>query len=99
MTTKILEPPSDSQALVRTAAFRLLLASSEAIGLEELAAHSGIRHEWISELLDQLDGAGRIRRGASGKIVGPFRAGSSGDEQRGSVPTGRRAHELLRERL
>ncbi len=70
MTTKILEPPSDSQALVRTVAFRLLLSRSEAIGVEDLAAKSGIRLERLAGLLDQLDSAGRIRRSAAGKVVG-----------------------------
>lgn len=42
MTTKILESPSDSQALVRTAAFRLLLTEGEAINMEKLVAYSAI---------------------------------------------------------
>jgi alkylmercury lyase len=70
MTTKILEPPIDSQALVRTAAFRLLLARAEAIGVEDLAAKSGIKLKRLSGLLDELDGAGRIRRNAAGQVVG-----------------------------
>ena len=70
MTTKILEPPTDSQGLVRTATFRLLLSSAEPIGVEELAAKTGIRLERLSGLLDELDGAGRIRRNAAGEVVG-----------------------------
>ncbi|HEV2033797.1 MAG TPA: organomercurial lyase [Candidatus Dormibacteraeota bacterium] len=70
MTTKILEPPSDSQVLVRTAAFRLLLTRAEPIGVEELSAKSGIGPERLSGLLDHLDSAGRIRRNAAGKVVG-----------------------------
>src|SRR5712691_6920356 len=70
MTTKILEPPSDSQALVRTVAFRLPLPSSVPISVAELAARSGIRLERLSELLDELDGAGRIRRNPAGEVVG-----------------------------
>ncbi len=70
MTTKVLEPPSESQSLVRTAAFRLLLSSAEPIGVEELAAKTGIRLERLSGLLDELDGAGRIRRNAAGQVVG-----------------------------
>ena len=69
MTTKILEPP-DSQALVRTAAFRLLLSGAEPIGVEELAAKTCIRFERLSGLLNELDGAGRIRRNAAGEVVG-----------------------------
>ena len=70
MTTKILEPPSDSQTLVRRAAFRLLLARAKPITPAELAEHSGIRIESVSKLVDLLDGAGRIRRNAAGEVVG-----------------------------
>ncbi len=70
MTTKILEPASDSQALVRTAAFRLLTARAEPIGVEGLAAKTGIRLERLIGLLDQLDGAGRMRRNAAGEVTG-----------------------------
>ena len=70
MTTKILEPAGDSHARVRTAAFRLLLARAEAIGVEELAVQSGIRFTRLSGVLAELDGAGRIRRNAAGKVVG-----------------------------
>jgi alkylmercury lyase len=70
MTTKILEPPTDSQALVRTAAFRLLLSGAAPLGVEELTAKTGIRLERLSGLLDELDGAGRIRRNAAGEVVG-----------------------------
>src|SRR5258708_36307382 len=70
MTAKILEPPSDSQALVRTAAFRLLLSSAEPIDADELAAKTGIRLEMLSGLLDDHDRAGRIRRNAAGQVVG-----------------------------
>jgi alkylmercury lyase len=70
MTTQVLEPPSESQALVRTAAFRLLLSRAEPIGADELAAETGIRLERLSGLLDELDHAGRIRRNAAGQVVG-----------------------------
>jgi len=55
---------------VRTAAFRLLLSCAEPIGAEELAAKTGISFERLSGLLDELDGAGRIRRNAAGEVVG-----------------------------
>src|SRR5713226_1649388 len=52
MTTKILETPSDSQALVRRAAFRLLLARSEPVEAKELARATGIKLERLLPLLD-----------------------------------------------
>ncbi len=70
MTTKILETPSDSQALIRRIAFRLLLVHSERIGVEELAAATGINSGRLSALVDELDRAGRIRRDADGQVVG-----------------------------
>lgn len=70
MTTKTLEPPSDSQRLVQRAAFRLLLARGKPITLAELAEHSGIRLEPVSKLVELLDGGGRIRRNAAGEVVG-----------------------------
>ena len=70
MTMRALEPPSDAHALVRVAAFRRLLARSEPIAAEEIAAHTGIRTDRVAQLLDQLDGAGQMRRNASGHVVG-----------------------------
>ncbi len=70
MTTKILETPSDSQALIRRIAFRLLLAKSESIGIEQLSAATGIKSDRLSTLLDELDRAGRIRRDKAGRVVG-----------------------------
>ena len=67
---KILEPPSDAPTLVQRAAFQLLLARGGAIGLNDLAQHSGVRLESVSNLVDLLDGAGRIRRNAAGEVVG-----------------------------
>lgn len=67
---KILEPPSDAQTLVQRAAFQLLLARGGPIGLNDLAQHSGVRHESVSNLVDLLDGAGRIRRNLGGEVVG-----------------------------
>ena len=70
MTTKILDTSSDSQALIRQIAFRLLLAQSEPIGLDELAAATGINTERLVVLLEDLDHAGRIRRDESGRVIG-----------------------------
>ncbi len=68
--TTILDTPSDSQALIRQIAFRLLLARSEPIRVEQLAEATGINSERLSGLLDELDGAGRIRRDADRRVVG-----------------------------
>ncbi len=65
-----LEPPSDQRALVRAAAFRLLLAHSEPIGEEALATETGIAPDRLNELLHELDQAGWIRRDDAGKVVG-----------------------------
>jgi len=70
MTTKILDTSSDSQTLIRRIAFRLLLAQSEPIGLDELAAATGINTERLVVLLEDLDHAGRIRRDESGRVIG-----------------------------
>jgi len=70
MTTKVLETPSDSQALIRRIAFRLLLVHSEPIGVEELAAATGINSGRLSALVDELDRAVRIQRDADGRVVG-----------------------------
>jgi alkylmercury lyase len=70
MTAKILEPPSDVEALIRIAAFRLLLAHAVAITDEELAAATGIRREKLDEHLSDLHLAGRIRRDEAGRVIG-----------------------------
>jgi alkylmercury lyase len=70
MTARILEPPNDVEALIRTAAFRLLLAHGVAITREELAAATGIRREKLDGHLDDLHRAGRIRRDEAGRVVG-----------------------------
>ncbi len=70
MTAKILEAPSDGHALVRTVAFRLLLARANPIEVVELAMHSGIRLERLAGWLEELDAAGRIRRNVVGQVVG-----------------------------
>jgi len=70
MTTKILKTPSDSEARIRRVAFRLLLAESEPIAVEQLSAATGIELERLRPLLDELAMAGRIRRDESGRVVG-----------------------------
>ena len=55
MTAKILEPPSDAQALIRTA-FRLLLAQDEEVSMEDLVAATGIKRERLTEHLDEFPG-------------------------------------------
>jgi alkylmercury lyase len=70
VTAKILETPSDSQALIRRAAFRLLLAHAGPIGVDQIAAVTGIETDRVSALLDELVGAGRVLRDQSGRIVG-----------------------------
>ena len=67
---KILEPPSEAQTLVRRAAFQLLLARGAPIGIKDLAQQSGLPRESVSNLVDLLDGAGRIRRNADAEVVG-----------------------------
>ena len=73
----------DSQSLIRRAAFRLLLARSEPIDLERLAAATGINSTRLSALLHALDTVGRIRRDQSGRVVGS--AGLSVTPDRHSV--------------
>jgi alkylmercury lyase len=70
MTTKILKTPSDSEARIRRVAFRLLLAESEPIAVEQLSAATGIELERLRPLLDELAMAGRIRRDESGRVIG-----------------------------
>ena len=67
---KLLDPPSDAQALVRTAAFQLLLRQGGPATSGEIAAVTGLPAERVEELVVELHGMGRIRRLASGEIVG-----------------------------
>lgn len=70
MTTKILDTPGDSQALIRRIAFRLLLDTGQPIEVEQLSAATGIKPDRLSGLLDELDGAGRIRRDQGDRVIG-----------------------------
>jgi alkylmercury lyase len=70
MSARVLEPPSDAEALIRTAAFRLLLAHGVEITGDELAAATGIRREKLDEHLDDLHRSGQIRRDEAGRVMG-----------------------------
>jgi hypothetical protein len=69
-TAMTLNSPMDAGDLVRTAAFRLLATRAESIATATLAEVTGIKPERLAAVLDQLDAAGRIRRGADGHVVG-----------------------------
>ncbi len=64
------EPLVDLDAMVRAAAFRLLIRSGEAITLESISQVTGITGDRLAVLRDDLDRAGRIRRDEAGRIVG-----------------------------
>jgi len=70
MSARVLEPPSDAEALIRTVAFRLLLAHGVALTAEELAAATGIGRERLEEHLDDLHRAGQIRRDEARRVMG-----------------------------
>ena len=64
------EPLVDLEAMVRAAAFRLLIRSGEGITPESLAQVTEITGDRLAVLLDDLDRAGRIRRDEGGRVVG-----------------------------
>ena len=63
-------PLVDLKAMVRAAAFRLLIRSGEEITPESLGQVTGITGDRLAVLLDDLDRAGRMRRDAAGRVVG-----------------------------
>lgn len=63
-------PLVDLEAVVRAAAFRLLIRSGQGITPASLALATGITGDRLAALLDDLDRAGRIRRDEAGLIVG-----------------------------
>ena len=69
-TRSQLEPQIDQGGLVRTAAFRLLLAKRGPIGEEALATETGINPDRLNELLQELDQAGWIQRDDARRVVG-----------------------------
>lgn len=70
MTGKVLPDPIDVEALLRTTAFQLLVQKAEGVTLAQLAERTGIRVDKVSELIEQLARAGRIRIDSAGKVVG-----------------------------
>lgn len=65
-----LSPPMNTETLVRAAAFRLLITRHEGVELQALAHATGLTQEQLGALVERLDGAGRIRRDATGRVVG-----------------------------
>ena len=65
-----LDELTDSNNLLRAAAFRLLLTGGQPITSEELAKASGFDPERMTKMLEDLDTDGRIRRDDSGRVVG-----------------------------
>jgi alkylmercury lyase len=63
-------PLVDLEAMVRGAAFRLLIRSGEGITPESLVQVTGITGDRLAVVLDDLDRAGRIRRDEAGRVVG-----------------------------
>ncbi len=61
---------TDSNNLLRAAAFRLLLTSSQPVTSEELAKASGFDQERTTKMLEDLDTDGRIRHDDNGRVVG-----------------------------
>jgi alkylmercury lyase len=57
------------EELVRTAAFRLLLAAGKPLTNENLVDATRIRAEEVADSVRRLDGAGRIRRDHDGHVV------------------------------
>ena len=64
------EPFVDLEAMVRGAAFRLLITNAKPITPESLTAVTGIKGDRLDTLLDDLARAGRIRRDEAGRVVG-----------------------------
>jgi len=70
MTARLLEPPSEVEALIRTAAFRLLLAHGAAVSVTELAGATGLTLDKLLVHIEEMDRGGRIRRDGAGEVVG-----------------------------
>jgi alkylmercury lyase len=60
----------DFSGLVRTAGFRHLLATGAPVAVDTLASTLGCPADRLAVALDELDGAGRIRRNEGGRVVG-----------------------------
>lgn len=61
---------TDSNNLLRAAAFRLLLTSGQPVTSEELSKASWFELERTAKMLEGLDKEGRIRRDVTGCVVG-----------------------------
>ena len=70
MGLTLLGGSDDLDAQVRTFAFRLLPESGRPVDANQLAAVTGLDRNHVVKALDQLDLAGRIRRNATGLLVG-----------------------------
>jgi hypothetical protein len=61
---------TDSNSLLRSVAFHLLLNRRQPVAPDELAKASGFELDRTIKLLEDLDRDGRIRRDATGHVVG-----------------------------
>jgi hypothetical protein len=61
---------TDSNNLLRAAAFRLLLTSGQPVTSEELSKASGFEIKRTATMLEDLDRDGRIRRDHAGRVIG-----------------------------
>ena len=66
----VLAPLTEDEPRVRKAAFQLLLTRQVAIEPQALAEKIGMAPDRLSDVLDKLDRAGRIRRDAQGRVTG-----------------------------
>ena len=66
----VLSPLTEDEPRVRKAVFQLLVTRHEPIEPQALAEKIGMAHGRLTEVLDQLDRAGRIRRDAQGRVTG-----------------------------
>lgn len=70
MSNTTLPDPIGVETLLRTAAFQLLLQRAKCVSLAQLAQRTGMKVDKVSELIEQLVRAGRVRVNSKGKVVG-----------------------------